>query len=150
MTTFRGLVNTLQIRNDGWVEVVLQAVHANNTIQTFFIKNLDGDITMAHKRLGQLSLLRDAITRVLPVEVDYETDEAQGNLISDVMVHPRPSIAGHVSGTPIQGTIIGISITELGPLSGLYPYTDAPDIPEFPEKIGTMIFVAILISNDLI
>ena len=141
MTTFRGLVNTLQIRNDGWVEVILQAVHANNTIQTFFIKNLDGDITMAHKRLGQLSLLRDAITRILPVEIDYEIDEAQGNLISDVMVHPRPSVAGHIFSTPIQGTIIGISITELGPLSGLYPYTDAPDIAAITllQEDGTIV-----------
>ena len=128
MATFRGLVHTLQIRDDGWVEVVLQAVHANNATQTFFIKDLDGDITMAHKRLGQLSLLRDAITRILPVEIEYEADSAQGNLISEVMVHPRPSIAGHTFGSPIQGTVIGISITELGPLSGLYPYTDAPDI----------------------
>lgn len=128
MATFRGLVQTLQIRNDGWVEVIVQAVHANNTPQILFIKDLDGDIAMAHKRLGQLSLLRDAITRILPVEIDYETDEAQGNLISDVMVHPRPSIAGHTFGLSIQGTVIGISISELGPLSGLYPYTDAPDI----------------------
>ncbi len=128
MATFRGLVNTLQIRDDGWVEVVIQAVHAGNTTQTLFIKDLDGDITMAHKRLGQLSLLRDALTRVLPVEIDYETEPDQGLLISEVMVHPRPSIMGRAPGSQVQGTVIGISITELGPLSGLYPYLDAPDI----------------------
>jgi hypothetical protein len=128
MATFRGLVNTLQIRNDGWVEVVIQAVHAGNTTQTLYIKDLDGDITMAHKRLGQLSLLRDALTRILPVEIDYETDPDQGDLITEVMVHPRPSIAGRAPGSLVQGTVIGISITELGPLSGLYPYLDTPDI----------------------
>ena len=128
MTTFRGLVNTLQIRDDGWVEVIIQAVHAGNATQVFYIKDLDGDITMAHKRLGQLSLLRDALTRILPVEIEYETDSAQGNLIAEVMVHPRPSIDGRTPGAVVQGTVIGISIAELGPLSGLYPYTDAPDI----------------------
>ena len=128
MATFRGLVSTLQIRDDGWVEVIIQAVHAGNATQVFFIKDLDGDITLAHRRLGQLSLLRDAVTRALPVEIDYETDEAQGNLILEVMVHPRPSINGRAFGASIQGTVIGITLTEFGPLSGLYPYSDAPDI----------------------
>ena len=128
MTTFRGLVNTLQIRDDGWVEVIIQAVHAGNATQVFYIKDLDGDITMAHKRLGQLSFLRDAITRILPVEIDYETDPDQGDLITEVMVHPRPSIKGRTLGSVVQGTVIGMSITELGPLSGLFPYIDAPDI----------------------
>jgi hypothetical protein len=128
MSLFRGLVQTLQIRDDGWVEVILKAVHANNATQTFFIKDLDGDISMAHKRLAQLSLLRDAITRILPVEIDYEADEAQGNLISEVILHPRPSMAGHTLGNSIQGTVIGISIAEVSPTSGLTPYTDTPDI----------------------
>lgn len=128
MTTFKGIVNTVLIRDDGWVEVIGQAVHAGNTTITLFIKDLDGDITMAHKRLGQLSLLRDAVTRVLPVEIDYEADPAQGNLITEVMVHPRPSIDGRTLGSQIQGIVIGISIAEIEITSGASPYLDPPDL----------------------
>ncbi|HBI22419.1 MAG TPA: hypothetical protein DDY37_07560, partial [Legionella sp.] len=150
MATFRGLVQTLQIRDDGWVEVIIQAVHAGNATQAFFIKNLDGDITMAHKRLGQLSLLRDAVTRILPVEIDYEADEAQGNLITEVMIHPRPSITGRAFGSPIQGTVIGISITELGPLSGLYPYNDAPDLAGITllKEDGTLVTLQLDLQRE--
>jgi hypothetical protein len=128
MATFRGLVNTLHIRDDGWVEVIIQAVHTGNSTEIFYIKDLDGDITMAHKRLGQLSLLRDAITRILPVELDYEVDPSQGNLISEVTVHPRPSIDGREAHNTVTGVVIGLSIKELGPVSGSHPYKDAADL----------------------
>ena len=125
MATYRGLVNTLQIRDDGWVEVIIQAVHLGNTTEIFYIKDLDGDITMAHKRLGQLSLLRDAITRILPVEIDYTVDSAQGNLINEVMVHPRPTIDGREVHDTVNGVVIGVAIQELDPLPSSYPYKDA-------------------------
>ena len=61
MAIYRGFVQSILVRDDGWVETAIEAVHAGNAIQTFFIPNLDGDLTQAHKRLGQLSLLRDAL-----------------------------------------------------------------------------------------
>jgi hypothetical protein len=127
MATFRGLVHTLEVRDDGWVEVILQAVHMANITQIFYIKNLDGDISVAHKKLAQLSLLRDAITRILPVEINYSDDEKQGRLIDEVMIHPRPSIEGREFTTRVQGVVIGVSIVEIGPNSTT-PYQDAPDL----------------------
>lgn len=128
MATFKGLVNTLQIRDDGWVEVMVKAVHAGNATMMLFIKDLDGDISIAHKRLGQLSLLRDAVARVLPVEIDYQADAAEGNLITEVSIHPRASIDGRKANTFIEGIVIGLSIAEIGPVSGLTPYLDSPDL----------------------
>ena len=150
MATFRGLVNTLQIRDDGWVEVIVQAVHLGNKTETLYIKDLDGDITMAHKRLGQLSLLRDAITRILPVEIEYTTDKAQGNLITEVTVHPRPSIDGRDANTRVNGTVIGISIKELGPLSGAFPYKDAPDLASITllQDDGVLLYLLLDIQRE--
>ncbi len=150
MATFRGLVNTLQIRDDGWVEVIIQAVHSGNTTETFYIKNLDGDITIAHKRLGQLSLLRDAITRILPVEVDYEVDKEQGNLISEITIHPRPSIDGRGAHNTVNGVVIGVSIKELGPLSGSYPYKDAADLAGITllQDDGTVLYLLLDLQRE--
>lgn len=128
MATYRGLVHTVHIRDDGWVEVIIQAVHAGNTTQTFFIKDLDGDISVAHKRLAQLSLLRDAILRILPVEIDYSEDAEEGRIIHDVTIHPRPSIDSYAMINKVKGVVIGISLAELGPTSGVTPYKDPADL----------------------
>jgi hypothetical protein len=127
MATFRGFVLSLQVRGDGWVETVLQAVHAGNTRQTFYIRDLDGDINSAHRRLGHLSLLRDAVARVLPVEIEYGVDKEQPNVIDDVTIHPRPSFDGRQGGRRVEGVVIGCSITELGPMSASSPYRDEAD-----------------------
>ena len=150
MATFSGLVNTLQVRDDGWVEVIMQAVHANNATNTFYIKDLDGDITMAHKRLGQLSLLRDAITRILPVEIIYNADKAQGNLIEEVIIHPRPSITGRNASTKVQGTVIGVAIQELGPSSGSSPYRDPADLAGITllQDDGTILYLLLDLQRE--
>lgn len=127
MPSFKGFVRSLQVRDDGWVEALLLAPHAGNTTRTFFVQNLDGDINTAHKRLGYLGLLRDAVARVLPVEIDYHGGE-QGNIVEDVTILPRPSIEGRVPGRKVTGVVIALAISEFGPTSGGSPYTDTPDV----------------------
>jgi hypothetical protein len=75
-----------------------------------------------------LSLLRDALARVLPVEIQYEESEQPGNLIDNVVILPRPSIDGRTGSRWLEGVIIGLGVTELGPLTGSSPYRDAPDL----------------------
>lgn len=127
MSSYKGFVNSLQIRDDGWVEFVVQAVHAGNTTKTFFITNLDGEITTAHKRLAHLGVLRDALLRVLPINVEYRSDPERGEVVEDITVYPRPSIAGRESSDSIEGTVIGLLISERGPEAGTTPYLDAAD-----------------------
>lgn len=150
MAMFKGLINTLQIRDDGWVELIIQAVQAGNTTQTFYIQDLDGDVTVAHKRLGQLSLLRDAISRSFPVQIDYEADPAQGNLVTEVVIHPRPSITGRTFGSTIQGIVIGISVIELWPVLAGAPYANAPNIAGITllKEDGTIVSLQLDLQRD--
>jgi hypothetical protein len=128
MAIFRGFVQSVHVRGDGRVELVVEAVHASNATRSFFIRNLDGDLTQTNKRLAQLSLLRDALSRVLPVQVDYTTSVDEGDLVDDVTAFPRPSIDGRGIARQVSGVVVGLGITELGPLSGSSPYLDAPDV----------------------
>lgn len=128
MPLFRGFVLSIEVRNDGWVETVLEAVHANNARGTFFIRNLDGDLTQSNRRLGHLSLLRDALARVLPVELEYTEDQEQGDLVDNITILPRPSIDGRVGTRWIEGVVIGLGITELWPPNAASPYLDGPDL----------------------
>ncbi len=127
MATYRGFVESIQVRDDGWVEFVVQAVHAGNTKQIFFIEDLDGKIETAHKRLAQLSILRDALARVLPVEVEYREKNEKQHVVEDLTVFHRPSMVGRKGTRRILGTVIGMSIAEFGPSSGVSPYLDRPD-----------------------
>lgn len=150
MGTFKGLIDTLEIRDDGWVEVIIKAVQSGNTKEIFYIKNLDGDITMAHKRLAQLCLLRDAISNILPIEIDYVVDEAQGNLINEVIVHRRPSINGREINTSAEGVVIGVSITEIGLDSTTSPFVDPPDLASITllQNDGTLLYLLLDIQRE--
>ena len=127
MSIQRGLVRSIEARNDGWIEVILVAPHANDDTRTMFIPNLDGDLTVVHRRLAKLALLRDALAQTLPVEVDFERTDGQGDLIEDVRILRTRSIAGHKGDWWINGHVIALTIRERGPESNATPYTDEPD-----------------------
>jgi hypothetical protein len=128
MATFRGFVESVQVRDDGWVELVLQAVHAGNARQTFFIRDLDGDVKSAHRRLAQLGLVRDALARTLPVELEFQASEDHGNLVEDLTAYTRPSFEGRTGVRRIEGVVIGFTILERGPVTASSPYRDEADL----------------------
>lgn len=128
MPTFRGLVDAVEVRFDGWVELTLLAAHAGNVRKTLLIEDLDGDLDKAHRRLAQLSLARDALARVLPVEVQFESEAERGDLIQDIRVVTRPSIEGRPATRRVEGIVIGITLTEFGPFVSGGSYRDAPDL----------------------
>src|SRR6267378_381684 len=112
MATFKGFVQAIQARGDGWLEVSVLATHAGNDLRSFLIEDLDGNIDDNNRRLAQLGLLRDALTRVLPVELEYRVDSERGNVVEDVTVHPRPAIEGRGPGRRVEGTVIHLGIAE--------------------------------------
>lgn len=149
MGTFKGLIDTLEIRDDGWVEVIVDAIHSDNTKKTFYIKNLDGDITVAQKRLTQLCLLRDAVSRILPIEISYENDVEQGNLINDLILYPRPSIIERDFNTCVEGVVIGLSLTENGPDLSSTSYLDKPNLAGITllQDDGTLLYLLLDIQR---
>lgn len=128
MAIYRGFVSSLEVRGDGWAEFVLQAVHAGNGSDTFYITDLDGDVLTANRRLAHLSMLRDAVARTLPVEVEYDNSDERGNVVEDLTVYPRPSFDGRRPGRRIEGVVIGLSVFDRGPESGSSPYRDEADL----------------------
>ncbi len=128
MPSFKGFVQTLQVRDDSWVEFTCLAPHAGNATQSFLIRALDGDIDAAHRRLGQLGLLRDAVARVLPVEVDYDNDDHLGRLVRDLTIHPRPTLEGRDGLRSVEGVVIGIAVADIDPQSSASPYLDPADL----------------------
>src|SRR3954462_11165382 len=128
MPTSRGFVCALQVREDGWVEFTLIAPHAGDALKTLLIPDLDSALAKAHKRLACLSLLRDALARSLPVEVEYDQDEKLGEIVADLTVYPRGSLSGRQVMRTEVGVIVNVSIGEVGAESGASPYKDEADL----------------------
>ncbi len=127
MSLQRGFVESIETRKDGWVEIVLLALHSGNARKTYFIPSLDGDLTKAHRRLAQLSVLRDALARSAPVEVEFLTDEKQGDLVEDVTIYTASSLEKRQGVWWTEGIVVSLSILEHGPQSSSTPYLDTPD-----------------------
>jgi hypothetical protein len=127
MPTIKGFVSSLQVRSDGWVEVELLAPHNGNARQRVFVQDLDGAPGEANRRLSQIGLLRDALARSLPVEIDYRGDHEIGDVVDDVTVLPRASLAGRSPARRVVGVVVGLAVTESGPVSATSPYADPPD-----------------------
>lgn len=128
MPTYRGFVETLESRSDGWVELTLCAAHSGGQRRTFLIPNLDGDLEKTNRRLAQLGLARDALARVLPVELQFSSDQEQGDLVDDLAIHPRPSFESRRGGRWVSGVVIGVGVHERGPENASTPYRDEADL----------------------
>ncbi|MEM1177720.1 MAG: hypothetical protein AAGM22_05215 [Acidobacteriota bacterium] len=128
MAIYRGFVRSLETRANGWIETTLVAVHAGNAERRFLIQSVDGDLEQVNRRLAQLGLLRDALARVLPVEVDFSAEDDFGDVIRDVKVYQRPSFEGRPGDRVIRGVVAGVEVTELDAPHGTSPYLDGADL----------------------
>ncbi|MDJ0765589.1 MAG: hypothetical protein QNJ97_21585 [Myxococcota bacterium] len=127
MPTLHGFVSALETRSSGWVEVKILAPHASNTVGIAYITNLDGDLSIAHRKLAQVGLLRDALAHTLPVAITYQVQENEGNVIDDVTLLPLRSIDGRLSTAWVEGVVMGVMVRERNPESTASPYADQPD-----------------------
>lgn len=73
MATHRGFVQSIQIDRAAVATIVV--VHADATIGTYIIRDLDGDPERFNERLSKLAVLRDAMNRAEPVEIEHDTTE---------------------------------------------------------------------------
>lgn len=72
MPIIRGFVERLEIGRAGLVTASLR--HDDGTTADYLIQDLDADPERFNERLSKLGVLRDAMTRAEPVEVEYGAD----------------------------------------------------------------------------
>ena len=127
MSLARGFVRSIEVREDGYTAVAIQAVQGNDQRRTFYVPALDGDLSKAHRRMAQLGLLRDALSGTLPVEIQYESTDVQGDIIDDVSIYASRSIDGRRPSSWLTGVVVDLAIVERGPESETSPFVDEPD-----------------------
>ncbi|NUO10046.1 MAG: hypothetical protein HUU08_15470 [Candidatus Brocadia sp.] len=81
MPTERGFVQKIEVGRAGLVSVLL--IHTNGSNGTYVIEDLDADPERFNERLSKLAILRDAMNRAEPVEIEHTQGEA-GEVIDRV------------------------------------------------------------------
>ena len=105
ITTIRGFVLKIEIGRAGLVTVTV--LLADGTIGTFVIRDLDADPERFNERLSKLAILRDAMNRAEPVEIEYS--EGEGGLdIERAIRISRDALDPVMNATQVTGLVLGV------------------------------------------
>jgi hypothetical protein len=88
--TIRGFVQSIEVGRAGLVRALL--VHADGSSGTYVIEDLDADPERFNERLSKVGLLRDAMNRAEPVEIEHQRGEG-GDSIERVVRITRDALA---------------------------------------------------------
>ena len=96
MAITRGFVQAIEIGRAGLARIFL--IQADGTAGIYVISDLDGDPERFNERLSKLGILRDAMSRAEPVEIEHSKGEG-GETIDRAVRISRDSLA------PIKTTL---------------------------------------------
>src|ERR1700754_1846590 len=111
MPTIRGFVERLEIGRAGLVTASLS--HDDGTQADYTIHDLDADPERFNERLSKLGILRDAMTRAEPVEIEYGQGQGEGeggNEIQRVVRITRDMLAANAETQRVAVFVVGVSV----------------------------------------
>lgn len=110
MPTIRGFVERLEVGRAGLA--VASVLHDDGSRADYQLPDLDADPERFNERLSKLGLLRDAMTRAEPVEIEYgQDDNADGARQIDRVVRiTRDMLAANPPTDRLQAFIVGVGL----------------------------------------
>lgn len=115
MATTRGFVERIEIGRGGLVTVTIVEADASRSL--FVISDIDGDPERFNERLSELAVLRDAMNRAEPVEIEHDEGEA-GEEITRAARISRDALDPPTSLDPVSGLVLQVVVTSQNALSG--------------------------------
>ncbi len=107
MPVTRGFVTKIEIGRAGLVTAWL--MQENLATASFVIRDLDGDPERFNERLSKLGILRDAMNRSEPVEVEFERGDG-GQEIDRVARITRDQLSPSTTLTSLRGLVLGVLV----------------------------------------
>ena len=108
MAVVRGFVQKIDIGRAGLVQVTL--VHEDARTGVYIIRDLDADPERFNERLSKLGVLRDAMNRAEPVEIEHQNVEG-GNEIERAVRITRDDLAPATGSDSFSGLVVQVTIT---------------------------------------
>ena len=134
-STTRGFVQRIDIGRAGLVTVNI--VQLTGGISTFVIQDLDADPERFNERLSKLGILRDAMDRAEPVEVQYESGES-GQTILSVARITRDQLDPNQQVNTATGLVLGVTLQSQNGILGNSEQHDIADIMLITETLSTL------------
>jgi hypothetical protein len=107
MPNVRGFVEQIEITRAGLARIFL--IHADGSKGTYVIEDLDADPERFNERLSKLGILRDAMNRAEPVEIEHVPGEG-GQLIDRVRRITRDDLAPVTSVESVSGFVFDLMV----------------------------------------
>ncbi|HEX7438543.1 MAG TPA: hypothetical protein VF319_00470 [Caldimonas sp.] len=108
MPTIRGFVERLEVGRAGLVTA--SVLHDDASFADYLISDLDADPERFNERLSKLGLLRDAMSRAEPVEIEYTQVESGTRTIDRVGRITRDVLAGNGATQRVPVFIVGVGV----------------------------------------
>lgn len=135
MPTQRGFVEALEIGRAGLASAFL--LHGDGSRATYTIADLDADPERFNERLSQLGLLRDAMDRAEPVEIEFDGD---GGAITRVRRLTRDALEQPRETDRVSGLVVGVKLEII----------NSPDAPEPSDRATLVLLVGSTIERYVI
>jgi hypothetical protein len=107
LATTRGFVQWIEIGRAGLARIFL--IHADGTTGTYVINDLDGDPERFNERLSKLGILRDAMSRAEPVEIEHSKGEG-GETIDRAVRMSRDALAPIKTPLAVSGLVVEVAV----------------------------------------
>lgn len=121
----RGFVQRIDVARAGLISVTL--VHGDGSTGIYHISDLDADPERFNERLSKLAVLRDAMDRAEPVEIEHDKGKA-GEEIQRAARISRDSITPPLQVTQVVGLVVEVAVHSENSLSGVAEYTDRAQV----------------------
>jgi hypothetical protein len=108
MAVSQGFVQKIEVNRGGQVTATL--ILTDGTTAAYTIQDLDADPERFNERLSKLGLLRDAMNRAEPVEIEHNTVNGSEEIERIVRI-TRDEIAPPTALTQIQAIVTGVQVT---------------------------------------
>lgn len=108
MATSQGFIQKIEVNRGGQVTATL--ILTDGTIAAFTIQDLDGDPERFNERLSKLGLLRDAMNRAEPVEIEHDSVNGSEEIERIVRI-TRDDITLTTALTLVEGIVLSVQVT---------------------------------------
>ena len=134
MATHRGFVQSIEINLAAVAKVTV--LHADASTGTYIIQDLDGDPERFNERLSKLAILRDAMNRAEPVEIEHSKIE-QGEEITRAVRITRDALGPPGVLDQISGMVIELAVTSQNVAAAGAEMADRADVTLLADDLTT-------------
>ena len=115
MATTRGFIERIEVGRGGLVRAT---VVSSTTRAVFTVSDLDGDPERFNERLTKVSVLRDAMNRAEPVEIEHKGGGEGGNEIDRVARVSRDQLLDDGTLSLVSGLVLDLVVESRNDLDG--------------------------------